>query len=280
MDASAIGGHDPGFAEHLTEDDVRLLLSVAGDMRDRGIETLLGDPRVFGAVFGRAGTAIGQMPVSPFLAFAVAVQRAAADLSALDHLPERSGMRQRIPVFDTPQLRDFLSSAERRLFLTELLASAPGGPGGRSGRRAGARPRARRYSELDPVRLAGLLDAVPEESRPGVYRRLGDVSLFLTGVFPDYSTAIGPVDVSRLLRIARVPAGDRDGLASAPVLDLLEYLGARWYRAALNLAPVRTTRLDVVGEVADRFRHARRILNHLADRYLLGPDSPWFAAPS
>jgi hypothetical protein len=279
MDAGAVSGHDPGFAEHLTDDDQRLLMSLAGDARDRGIEAMLGDHRVFEAVFGRPGSVIGQIAVSPFLAFAVAVQRAAADLAALEHLPERSGMRQRIPVFDTPQLREFLSSAERRLFLTELLASFTRVASGRYWVRSGGRTRARRYSELDPVRLAGLLDAVPEESRPGVYRRLGDVSLFLTGVFPDYSAAIGPVDVSRLLRISRVPAGDRDGLTTAPVLDLLEYLGARWYRAALNLAPVRTTRLDVVGEVADRFRHARRILNHLADRYLLGPDSPWFAAP-
>jgi hypothetical protein len=82
--------------------------------------------------------------------------------------------------------------------------------------------------------------------------------------------AFGPVDVSRLLRSARVPAGDRDGLAAAPALDLLEYLGARWYRAALATAPVRTARLDVVGEVAERFRQARRVLNHLADRYLVG----------
>jgi hypothetical protein len=108
------------------------------------------------------------------------------------------------------------------------------------------------------------------------------VSLFLAGVFPDYaaSNAIGPVDASRLLRAARVPSGERDGLAAAPALDLLEYLGARWYRAALAAAPVRTARLAVVGDVAGRFRQARRVLNHLGDRYLLGPDSPWFASPA
>jgi hypothetical protein len=32
--------------------------------------------------------------------------------------------------------------------------------------------------------------------------------------------------------------------------------------------------------VAGRFRQARRVLNHLGDRYLLGPDSPWFASPA
>ena len=275
MDESA-----PGYAEYLTEADLRLLARAAGLSGgamarladDPGfIEGLLADSRVFDAVFGASDEVVF---VSPFLAFGVAVHRAVADLAAMDYLPERSGPRQRIPVFDTPELRDFLDSAQRRLFLAELLASFT--------RVASGRSRTRRFSELDPVRLAGLLEVMPEESRPGIYRRLGDVSLFLAGVFPDYSVshALGPVDVSRLLRSARVPAVERDGLAAAPALDLLEYLGARWYRAALATAPVRTARLDVVGEVAGRFRQARRVLNHLADRYLLGSASgPWLPRP-
>jgi hypothetical protein len=36
----------------------------------------------------------------------------------------------------------------------------------------------------------------------------------------------------------------------------------------------------VVGDVAGRFRQARRVLNHLADSYLLAPDKPWFQRPS
>jgi hypothetical protein len=293
------------YADYLTQADLRLLAravgasaaavaDLAGDAA--AIEGLLADPRVFAAVFGTPSPAPSAAPevlvfASPFLAFGVAVHRAVADLAAMDYLPERSGLRQRVPVFDTPELRDFLGSAERRLFLAELLASftrvASGryrvpsrwgsGPGSGSGQGAGSggRSRTRRFSELDPVKLAELIEVAPEESRPGIYRRLGDVSLFLAGVFPDYSAmhAFGPVDVSRLLRSARVPAGDRDGLAAAPALDLLEYLGARWYRAALATAPVRTARLDVVGEVAERFRQARRVLNHLADRYLVGSGS-------
>jgi hypothetical protein len=293
------------YADYLTQADLRLLAravgasaaavaDLAGDAA--AIEGLLADPRVFSAVFGTPSPAPPAAPevlvfASPFLAFGVAVHRAVADLAAMDYLPERSGLRQRVPVFDTPELRDFLGSAERRLFLAELLASftrvASGryrvpsrwgsGPGSAPGQGAGSggRSRTRRFSELDPVELAGLIEVAPEESRPGIYRRLGDVSLFLAGVFPDYSAmhAFGPVDVSRLLRSARVPAGDRDGLAAAPALDLLEYLGARWYRAALATAPVRTARLDVVGEVAERFRQARRVLNHLADRYLVGSGS-------
>ena len=287
MDASV-----SDYAEHLTEADLRLLADVApiaggapsALARDPAvIEGLLADPRVFEAVFGPAAVAAGQaVLVSPFLAFGVAVHRAVADLSVMDYLPERSGLRQRVPVFDTPELRDFLGSAARRLFLAELLASFTRVASGRYRVRSGGRSRTRRFSELDPVRLAGMLESVPEESRPGIYRRLGDVSLFLAGVFPDYAAghALGPVDAARLLRAARVPSAERDGLAAAPALELLEYLGARWDRAALAAAPVRTARLAVVGEVAGRFRQARRVLNHLADRYLLGPDSPWFARPA
>src|SRR6202035_2081919 len=173
------------YADHLTEADVRLLSEVAPVpggaaawlARDpAAIEGLLADPRVFEAVYGSAAVAAGQaVLVSPFLAFGVAVHRAVADLSALDYLPERSGLRQRVPVFDTPELRDFLGSADRRLFLTELLASftrvasgryrvpsrwGDSGPGSAPGRGAGSggRSRTRRFSELDPVKLAGLIE--------------------------------------------------------------------------------------------------------------------------
>jgi len=119
-----------------------------------------------------------------------------------------------------------------------------------------------------------------------VYRRLGDVTLFLTGVFPDYATAhaLGPVNAARLLRAARLPAAQlpgaqQDRLAGPPGIEFWEHLGARWYRAARDLAPVTTARLTVVGEVADRFRQARRVLNHVTDQYLFPSGSPWFAPP-
>src|SRR6201996_1552915 len=263
MDGVSVGD---GYAEHVTQADLRLISAATGlpeaaAGRLRGdpdaLERVLADPRVFEVVFGAESLAAREAIIaSPFLAFAVAVHRAAADLAEVRYVAERAAARQRVPLFDAPELRDFLGSAARRLFLAELLTSFTRVTSGRYRVTVGGRARTRRFSELDPVRLAGMLEAVPEESRPGVYRRAGDVSLFLSGVFPDYaaSNALGPVDASRLLRAARVPSADRDGLAAAPALDLLEYLGARWYRAALAAAPVRTARLAVVGDVASRFR--------------------------
>jgi hypothetical protein len=77
-----------------------------------------------------------------------------------------------------------------------------------------------------------------------------------------------------------LPSSEQEHLASTPAMELWEYLGARWYRAARDLAPAATARIVVVGDVADRFRQARRVLNLLADRYLLTADKPWFEQPS
>jgi hypothetical protein len=291
------------YSSHLTDADLRLLASVAatpagtGQLGEAGdpvdaaglrrdpeaLLRLLEDPGVFRAVLGPADAAQGwAVPASPFLVFAAFVQRAATELAATDHVPERTGPRQRVPLFDAPALRDFLGEPARRLFLAELLASFTQVASGRYQVRAGGRMRTRRFSELDPVRLAGLLDAVPPAERPGVYRRLGDVTLFLAGVFPDYATtrALGPLDAGRLLRAVRLPASEQEHLASTPAMELWEYLGARWYRAARDLAPAATARMAVVGDVADRFQQARRVLNLLADRYLLTADKPWFSQPS
>ena len=175
MDGVSVGD---GYAEHITEADLRLISAATGLpeagagrlRRDPGaLERVLADPRLFEAIFGAEALSSREAVIaSPFLAFAVAVHRAAADLPGVRYVAERAAARQQVPVFDAPELRDFLGSAARRLFLAELLTS-----------------------------------------------------------------------------FTRVTSG-----------------------------------LTVVGEVADRFRQARRVLNHVADRYLIGGSGMgWFAAP-
>ena len=73
------------------------------------------------------------------------------------------------------------------------------------------------------------LDAVPESDRPGICRRLGDLALFLTGVFPDHSAtrAVHPIELERLLRSLPVVAGVR------PTLDDVEQLAGERGTAGL-----------------------------------------------
>jgi hypothetical protein len=142
--------------------------------------------------------------------------------------------------------------------------------------------RRRRFSELDPVQLAGLLDAVPAAERPGVLRRLGDLALFLVGVFPDHTarTTLGrPLAELQLLHSAdvspsRVPPGSLDGF------QLLELLGARWYHNAARLSPVPSGSVEVLDAIAENFSDARRILNLITDTYLFRFRDQWFGRPA
>src|SRR6266704_759824 len=266
-----------GYLEHLSDADLALLGSAAGSLpaeRLRGdpamVERLLDHPRTFQAVFGGTGRADPLLRASPFLVFALAIQRGAEDLREAAFVGEWAGPRQRLPVFDAATLRDFLAAPARRLFLAELLASYVHVASGSVLVQTRRGWRRQRFSELDPVRLAALLDVVPAGERVGIYRRLGDLALFLTGVLPDHTAtrAFAPVDAQRLLRHAGlegVEAG-RPGSMAEPAwgsggVALLERLGRRWYRLAYLSAPVRTAPLRVMDEVAERFDQARRILN-------------------
>ena len=159
------------YASHLTDADLRLLASAAAGAAGTGraadglwlrgdpaaLLALVEHPGTFAAVMGQDEAAAGWTGLaSPFLVFAVFVQRAATELAAAEHVPERTGPRQRVPLFDAGALREFLAEPQRPLFLAELLASFTRVASGRYRSRAGGRMRTRRYSELDPVRLASL----------------------------------------------------------------------------------------------------------------------------
>ncbi len=173
--------------------------------------------------------------VSPFLVFAAAIHRIAADLRTSAYAPERTAPRIRVPVFDGPQLAAYLASPAHRLFLTELLASFARSSGGVVVTRTSQGFRRRRWNDLDLGRLAVLLDSLPEPERAPVWRRLGDLALFLSGVFPAAieRALTGRLDPARLAMTT--------GLAAPPAADLgpaelFEWLGAGWYRLAASHA--------------------------------------------
>jgi hypothetical protein len=289
------------YLEHLTDEDVAFLYAPYGDggeagdyrslvrARRGGIEGLLGSRQTFEALFIADRSPSPLVQVSPFLAFAVAVERAGYELSSATYVPEWVGVGRRTPVFDVPRLQEFMSSPWRRFFLAELLASYTRVASGSVVVATRRGLRRQRFSELDPVHLARLLDVVPDVERPGVLRRLGDLALFLTGVFPDYVArrGFGPVDQGRLLRSSRVGTGapraggvagralDRDEDADA--VALLGRLGRRWYQAAFRLLPGPVpANVAVISEMPERFNDARRILGVIGERFLFSRHEDWF----
>ncbi len=278
------------YLEHLSEVDLALIVrgrdakptppdEPRARLREQGrILELLGQPELVAQLLGAHRDERRLIGASPFLLFAVAIERVTQDLASALYVNEWLGLRQRAPVFDVAPLRHFLNASRRRLFLAELLASYTKVASGSMLVPTRRGLRRQRFSELDPVRLASLIDHVDPSERPGVLRRLGDLALFLTGVFPDQVArrGFGPVDEQRLRRSAGVGVGTpAAGHPPAPApfdggaVSLLEMLGRRWYGAAFDLlprpAPVTSA---VLGEMGELFGEARRILNFLTERYL------------
>jgi hypothetical protein len=264
------------YRQHLSDSDRRLLHDAVGDRVPASVA--LGFAEIEAAVFGAGESAMVSVGISPFLAFATAVHRTAVALETATYVPERWAPRVRIPVFDVQELRNLLSDPDRRYFLVELLASYTHVASGVTWAHTARGWRRRRFSEMDPIELAGLLEVVEAAERPGIYRRLGDLALFLLGVFPDHPPELGSgAATERLIRLSGLSRGNVGDLGSH---ELLELLGSRWYARAVTSAratggPVTTT-LAVAGYMAEHFRQARRVLNAVTDRYLFPLREQWF----
>jgi hypothetical protein len=269
------------YLEHLSDSDLAFL-GAAGESHEdvrrdtEKLEALIDSPQTFRALFSVAG----RDPLlrgSPFLLFAVLIHRVIRDLGQAAFVEEWVGPRQRVPVFDTGSLRDFGADPLRRLFLAELLASYTNVASGSTLVKTNRGWQRRRFSELDPLRLIELAELVPEADRASVYRRLGDLSLFLTGIFPDYAgERLVARERGQLERA--LGAADRERAERQDGVWLLEQLGRRAYRIAQQGADRRAAMAGVLAEVSENFAAARRVLNFLTDRYLFPMRRQWFGA--
>lgn len=271
------------YLERFSDRDLAFLARAAeGERVDRlraepaRIDALLGRSETFEALFG-SPEAEPFLLGSPFLVFSVLLARTAAELEGASFIREWVGPRRRVAVFDTEDLRKFVGDAARRLFLAELLASYTHVVSGSMLVRTRRGWSRRRFSELDPVRLAELAEVVPGPQRLAVYRRMGDAALFLTGVFPDHvaDRLFRPVQIDRLARLVEEWHEEPGELAGG--LGLLERLGRQSYRrVAEAIREPGVALAGVLGEVSERFRQARRVLNVLTDRFLFARRERWF----
>jgi len=265
------------YLDSLSERDVATLAAIVGsdpvelsaDLRRRpwSIHDLLARDDVFEAVLDRSAHPADV--VSPFLLFAVLVHQVAGELRDATFVNDWSGPRSRLPVFDVEPLREFVEDAGRTSFLAKLLTSF-------------ALPDPSPVP-TDPFDLAGMaawVDQAMPADRTVLLRRMGDLALFLTGVFPDRtgSAPLLPVDAERFGRTVQMSSDEVLSLCDrariAPGLDALEALGSRWYTASVSEGGSP----PVVADVAHRFRAARRVLNHLTDRHLYRLQPNWNTA--
>jgi hypothetical protein len=239
---------------------------LADELRTRpwAIHDILSNEDVFAGVMGRQAHPANV--VSPFLLFAVMVHRAAAELRTATFVNDWVGPRARLPVFDVAPLQEFIEAPGRLFFLVRLLESF-----------AAPEPPPVPANPMDLSDMAIWLDQALPADRATLLRKLGDLSLFLTGVLPDHTgrQTLAPPEAERLGATVNMSSEEIlqlvDNTSFGPGLEALESLGTRWYQTAVaeGSAP------QLFGDVAARFRAARRVLNHVADRFLFEIDCHW-----
>lgn len=267
---------------HFTDGDLRFLAEVVagGDHRTVAgllqtwrdepalVEAALEDDRVVRRLMATPQRVV---ELSPRFLFSVLLGRIRRDLSEVPYTVERIHADGRLVVFDAAISHSLLRSREVFEYLVELLVSFE-----RietvAVQRASARTRGYRLNTLsieDMIELAGL---VGPTMRPTVFRRIGDIALFMTGLFPEAVVRLGrPTAV----RFATEPVRRR-----AQIEDY-EAEGRRFYRlAADQFAPSHPGLAQVLARLSEEFTAARKALTVLSERYVAWARPHWSRAPS
>jgi len=216
----------------------------------------------------------GEVHVEPsaLLVFSAIVHHCCVAITTAGFRAERIGNRVFLPYVANHDFVDFASQAANRLFLIELLGSYARSLSGTSAPRCDDLP----VGSLDPVVLARSLGTVQQRERVGIYRRLGDLALFRSGVISEDPThSLAWADALELamslppnVRRSLDPEALAQHLANGTMNGACQELGPIWYRAAANLNPLESL-TQPIRSVADDFDAARLVLRRLARTELL-----------
>ena len=238
---------DPDHVVNLIQDDEPLLEAMLQD--DRLFQHMMDDDEIF-------------MSVSPRFFFKVLLLRARHDLQQEVYTIERR-QSQKVVLFDARRVVRLLSDPAVCDYLSVMLASFTRIHSATIPIRV--RPgiwRRLRVNDLDVdslVRYAQLLD---EEHRFATYQRIGDVCLFLSGIFPEYIGA----------RQSYSPSGrprPRLRISLLHGLEDYEAYGRTFYGLAARHRQAQVQGLDpVLQTLSQHFILAEKPLAFLAERYL------------
>ncbi len=210
--------------------------------------------------------------ISPGLYFEVLLRRASKDLESSTYTVERSG-KQRIAVFDADSVTDLLAQPPVLYYLAGMMASFTRIHSQVTWVRVrrGLRRKIRR-NDMDIQSLMRLCVDADETEKFPYYKRIADVCLFMTGVFPDH------YDPGRWRQ---------DAMAQSPVqlgrgqvgLEQYEELGRRFYTLAeRHPASAILDLSEVFATLSEHFTSAGKPLSHVAERYLHSGGARLFAS--
>jgi hypothetical protein len=248
---------------HLNETDLHFLVeTVATSRRDydhiadlvRGkedlLEPLLQDPKLIQRLLHEEGSLIR---VSPYFLFTVLLFQVQRDLENTAYVLEVDFKGKRIPVFEAQAVASLLADPPLRDYLAEMLASFTRTNNGIIYWKERGALHKRRFSDIDLDDMIDLTRLIDPDMRPALYKRIADIALFLSGIFPDHLTTF--------------TARHQTLFSSRRTLKDYEQQGKRFY----GIAARQTDQTDwrpALELLSEKFTLARWALNTLSDRYL------------
>lgn len=200
--------------------------------------------------------------ISPRLFFEILLRKTAKDLSRVSYTLEKT-FTMSIPVFDTRVLVQLLADERLLVYLADMLSSFTRMESYTFSIRIGERIWKKiRFNDLDILSLMSFCEAVDDDLRMGLYKRIADICLFILGIFPDYVEQNYRYPLSGQIR----PRFGRRARISPE-----EYIetGRKFYKLAAEHHAAEEFELsDVFQELHENFQIAHKPLNYIADHYL------------
>ena len=220
------------------------------------VEAMLGDKRLFDRVMGQESVLLR---ITPKLFFNVLLSQARKDLEVATYTLETSS-RRNLPVFDSHKVVELLNDPKVPRYLAEMLASFTRIQSYTWRVRVQNRVwYKRRFSDLDIESLIGLSGSLDEDQRFPLYKRMADLCLFMTGVYPEKARAES-LGTTRGLR--------RRGREWNP--EEYEREGRRFYKLAAQHKTAEVMgQVDVLHTLSKDFTLAEKPLRFVADHYLV-----------
>jgi hypothetical protein len=260
---------------HLSASDLRFLVeTVATNRRDydhianlvRGkddlLEPMLDDPKLVRRLFQDEESLLR---ISPHFLFTVLLRQVRHDLEKETYILEVDFKGKRIPVFEAPAVAEMLSNKELRDYLAEMLSSFARTNSGVIYWKERGTWHKRRFSDIDMDDMIELAQMIDREMRPALYKRIADIALFLSGIFPDH--------------LAVFAARHKTKFSAKRTLKDYEQQGKRFYNLAAEQTDQRDSR-PALATLAEKFTLARWALNTLSDRYVKTLRAHYFQSPT
>jgi hypothetical protein len=260
---------------HLSESDLRFLVeTVATNRRDYDhivdlvrdkedlLDSMLDDPKLTERLFHDEKALVR---VTPDMLFSVLLRRLRRELENEAYVLDVDTNGKRIPVFQGPAVAEMLSDKQTRDYLAEMLSSFVRTNSGIIYWRERGTWHKRRFSDIDLDDMVALTRIIDPEMRPALYKRIADIALFLSGIFPEHSAHL---------------AGPRKTMFSAKRTSReFEQTGKRFYHVAAQETD-QTQWKPVLATLAEKFTLARLALNSLSDRYVKTLRAQYFGSPA